>query len=78
VKSFKEVREATADDLKAVIGYLSTAEQNVRDGDLDALATIIDKWSLWGQMLMIRHTARVDDYRAAQEASEPLPSDQRG
>lgn len=74
MSTFKEVRDATADDLKAVIGYLTAAEQNIREGDIDALTEIIDKWSVWGQMLLIRHETRVDEYRAAQENASPLPS----
>jgi hypothetical protein len=76
VTTFKEVRDATADDLKAVIGYLSTAEKNIREGDTDALVNLLDKWSLWGQMLLIRHEARIDDYRAKQEAAAPMSPSQ--
>ena len=46
------------------------------NGDTEALVNLIDKWSLWGQMLVIRHEARIDDYRAEQEAAAPMsPSD---
>jgi hypothetical protein len=36
---------------------------------------LLEKWSILGQSLIIRHEARMDDYRATQESSEPIPSD---
>jgi hypothetical protein len=70
--TFKEVRDGTADDLKAIAGYLTQAAQAVSDGDTGAVAYILDKWGSWGQMLMIRHDNRMSEYREAQDGDGPF------
>lgn len=72
--TYSDVATATANDIKAVIDQLTVVEKNIRDGDIAALPAMLERWSSWGQMLLIRLEARTDEYRNAQEEASLFPS----
>lgn len=78
MNTYNEVAAATADDIKAVIDQLTVVEKNIRSGDIAALPAMLEKWSTWGQMLLVRLEARTEEYRAAQEDTSTVPRPHRG
>lgn len=63
--TFPEARDGAADDLRQIAGFLSDYATKVDDGDLGLLDELIeDRWSLWGQMLALRHYHRMERLRS--------------
>lgn len=69
--TFDEMKERTAADLRQVAAALEVRAKAVEAGDLAQFEDIIDdKWSLWGQMLVLRY-AHCQEQREL-IADEPL------
>ncbi len=67
--TFAEMKARTAADLRQVAGFLETRAKAAEEGDFAPFEDLIDdKWSLWGQMLVLR-------YAHCQDQREPPPDE---
>lgn len=69
---FSEMKERTAADLRQVAGFLEARAKAAEEGDFQPFEDLIDdKWSLWGQMLVLRYAHCLEQREAIPD--EPLP-----
>jgi hypothetical protein len=64
---FAELKQKTAEDLRAIAGFLEEIAKEVDEGDINAVYELVeDKWELWRQMLILRLADRQEKREAAQ------------
>lgn len=66
VKSFDDVKAGTAKDFRDVAALMTEAADEIAKGDLERIEVVASNWSAWGQMLILRHDARIEELRELQ------------
>jgi hypothetical protein len=64
-------------DLMAVAELFVNAAEAVAKGDMGRMDTVFEKMPTWHQMLIIRHSNRMDELRAQDDAQRSISAGER-